>query len=60
MEWPVILALVIGIPIVLFVPVLVWGAVVSGLYQVIRDAVRRRATLARRRARVAEEPVVRR
>mgnify|MGYP001095083946 CR=1 FL=1 len=59
MEWPVILALVIGIPIVLFVPVLVWGAVVSGLYQVIRDAVRRRA-VARRRARLAEEPVVRR
>ncbi len=53
MEWPVILALVIGIPIVLFVPVLVWGAVVSGVYQVARDAVRRRA-------RVAEEPVVRR
>jgi hypothetical protein len=61
MEWPVILALVIGIPIVLFVPVLVWGAVVSGLYQVMRDAaVRRRATAARRRARLAEEPVVRR
>jgi hypothetical protein len=60
MEWPVILALVIGIPIVLFVPVLVWGAVVSGLYQVMRDAARRRATVARRRARLAEEPVVRR
>jgi hypothetical protein len=60
MEWPVILALVIGIPIVLFVPVLVWGAVVSGLYQVMRDAVRRRATAARRRARLAEEPVIRR
>ncbi|HEX9975873.1 MAG TPA: hypothetical protein VGA82_01365 [Dehalococcoidales bacterium] len=59
MEWPVILALVIAIPIVLFVPVLVWGAMVSGVYQVARDAVRRRANL-RRRARVAEEPVVRR
>ena len=60
MEWPVILALVIAIPIVLFVPVLVWGAVVSGLYQVMRDAVRRRMVLRRRRARLAEEPVVRR
>jgi hypothetical protein len=60
MEWPVILALVIGIPIVLFVPVLVWGAVVSGLYQVMRDAAVRRRATARRRARLAEEPVVRR
>jgi hypothetical protein len=60
MEWPVILALVIAIPIVLFVPVLVWGVVASGLYQVMRDAVRRRVILRRRRARLAEEPVVRR
>ena len=59
MEWPVILALVIAIPIVLLVPLLVWGAVVSGVYQVARDAVRRRAILRRRRARVAEEPAVR-
>jgi hypothetical protein len=60
MEWPVILALVIAIPIVLLVPLLVWGAMVSGVYQVARDAVRHRAILRRRRARVAEEPVVRR
>jgi hypothetical protein len=60
MEWPIILALVIAIPILLLVPVLVWGAVVSGVYQVARDALRRRAILRRRRARVAEEPVVRR
>jgi hypothetical protein len=52
--------LVIAIPIILLVPLLVWGAVVSGVYQVARDAVRRRAILRRRRARVAEEPVVRR
>jgi hypothetical protein len=59
MEWPVILALVIAIPIVLLVPLLVWGAVVSGVYQVARDAVRRRMVLRRRRAQLAEEPVVR-
>ncbi len=58
--WQVALALALTLPIVLFVPVLVWAAVVSGLYLVIRDAVRRRVTAPRRRAaRLAEEPVVR-
>jgi len=59
MEWPFIVALVIAIPIVLFVPLMVWAAVVSGLYQVARDRVRHRATVAsRKRAlRVAEAPI---
>ena len=60
MEWQFVLALVLAIPIVIFVPMLVWVAVVSGLYQVVRDRVRRRATALRRRtALVAEEPVIR-
>ena len=58
--WQVALAVGLVLPIVLFVPVLVWAAVVSGLYQVAREALRRRVTAPRRRAaRLAEEPVVR-
>ena len=57
--WQVALAVALALPIVLFVPVLVWAAVVSGLYLVARDALRRRAIAPRRRAvRMAEEPVV--
>jgi len=58
--WQVALAVGLALPIVLFVPVLVWAAVVSGLYQVTREALRRRVTAPRRRAaRMAEEPVTR-
>ena len=56
--WPVALAVALVLPILLFVPVLVWAAVVSGLYQVAREALRRRfATPRRRAARISEEPV---
>ena len=61
--WQVALAVALVLPIVLLVPVLVWLAVVSGLYQVARDALRRRVTAPRRRAArlaLAEEPVIRR
>lgn len=59
--WPVALAVALALPIVLLVPVLIWAAVVSGLYQVARDALRRRAVAHRRRAaRAAEEAVIRR
>ena len=34
------LALVIGIAVVLFVPVLVWATVIVGLRQIVRDKVR--------------------
>jgi hypothetical protein len=55
--WQVALAVAIVLPIVLFVPVLVWAVVVSGLYQVIRDTMRRRvAAPSRRIVRVTEEP----
>lgn len=59
--WQVALAVGLALPIVLFVPVLVWAAVVSGLYLVVRDTLRRRITAPRRRAvRTVEEPVPRR
>ena len=58
--WQAALALALALPIILFVPVLIWAVVVSGLYQVARDALRRRVTAPRRRAaRMAEEPVLR-
>ena len=58
--WPVALAAALVLPIVLLIPVLVWAAVVSGLYQVARDALHRRAiTQHRRAARTAEESVIR-
>jgi len=58
--WQVALAVGLALPIVIFVPVLVWAAVASGLYQVARDAIRRRITAPRRKAaRVVEEPILR-
>jgi len=56
MDWQFIVALIIAIPVVLFVPVLIWVAVTSGLYQVARDALRRRV-LARRRTPRASEAI---
>ncbi|MFH1169885.1 MAG: hypothetical protein V1691_04230 [Chloroflexota bacterium] len=60
MEWQVMVALILAIPIVLFVPALIWMAMVSGLYQVVRDRMHRRAVVSRRRraARLAEERVI--
>ena len=58
--WQVALALALALPIILFVPVLIWAAVVSGLYQVARETMRRRVLAPRRSAvRRAEEPVIR-
>ena len=48
--WQAALAASLALPIVLFAPVLIWAAVVSGLSLVIRDAVRRRAIAPSRRA----------
>ncbi|MBE0480308.1 MAG: hypothetical protein IBX68_04950 [Dehalococcoidia bacterium] len=42
MEWYIIVALVVGIPIVLVPVAFVWYLNVSGLYQVLRDRRRRR------------------
>lgn len=44
MEWYVILAMVLGVPIVCVPVVFVWYLNVSGLYQVIRDTQKRKAT----------------
>ncbi len=56
--WPVALAVALALPVVLFVPVLVWAVVVSGLYQVVRETMRQRATAPRRTpAQMVEEPV---
>ena len=41
MQWYLILALVLAIPIVLLPVALVWYLNISGLYQVIRDVLRR-------------------
>ena len=58
--WQVALAVALVLPIALFVPVLVWAAIVSGLYQVARDTLRHRAATHRRRAaRAAEEVAMR-
>ncbi|MGD2103659.1 MAG: hypothetical protein PVJ55_00905 [Anaerolineae bacterium] len=37
MEMQAVLALVIGVIVVLFVPALVWSTVISGLFQMVRD-----------------------
>jgi len=57
--WPAALALGLALPIMVFVPVMIWAAVASGLYLVIRETLRQRATVARRRRalRTAEETV---
>jgi hypothetical protein len=60
MDWYYILVIVFAVAIVLFVPVLVWMAVISGLYQVACDRLRRRAAARQRKAgKLVEEPVVR-
>jgi hypothetical protein len=59
--WQVAVAVAVVFPIVLFIPALIWVAVISGLYQVARDRMRRRAIVNRRKAgRMVEEPAVRR
>jgi hypothetical protein len=59
--WQVAVAAAVVFPIVLFVPALIWAAVISGLYQVAFDRLRRRATANRRRVgKLVEQPAVRR
>ena len=61
MEWPIILAVVIGVVIILFPLLFVWYLNVSGIYTVVRETQRRRAARKKRlrELRVAEETVVR-
>ncbi|MBC8512548.1 MAG: hypothetical protein H8D32_06165 [Dehalococcoidia bacterium] len=58
MEWQLILALVIGIPIILFPVAFIWYMNVSGLYRVMRDA--RQREKRRARALKAAEQLVQR
>ena len=51
MEWQIILALVLAIPVILFPVAFVWYINVSGLYQVMRDVRQRQ----KRRARALKE-----
>jgi hypothetical protein len=39
MEMQAVIALVVGVVVVLFVPALVWSTVIVGLYQIVRDKV---------------------
>ena len=48
--WHVALAVELALPIVLFVTALVWAAVVSGRYQVVRDRMQSRVIATRKRA----------
>jgi hypothetical protein len=54
--WQVAVAVAIVFPVVLFVPALIWAAVISGLYQVALDRLRRRVAVPRRKT--SAEPVV--
>jgi len=47
MEWQVILAIVLAIPLIAVPAVLIWYMNVSGLYQVMRDARERQKKRAR-------------
>ncbi len=60
MEWWGILALVLGIPIVLFLVAFVWYLNISGIYQVIRDKrarQKRRARVPRKKEGLVGSPV---
>ncbi len=48
--WPAALATALVLPIIFFVPVLIWASVASGLSQVVFDRMRRRSAASRRRA----------
>jgi len=48
MEWQIILALALIIPLIFLVPILVWALAVSGLYVVIKDTFGRRVRAYRR------------
>ena len=54
METPVIIALVVGIVIMFFVPFLVWHTVVAGLIQIHREKTKEslKATIAYSRTKV--------
>ncbi len=58
MEWQVILALVLAIPVVLIPAALIWYINIGGIYLAIKEAQERRAARAKQTGRLA--PVTRR
>jgi len=61
MEWYIILAIVLAIPVVLLPVLLIWYLNASGIYTVIRETMKRRAARQRREreARLTREAVLR-
>jgi len=54
MQWEIIVALVIAIPVILFPVAFIWYLNIGGIRAAIKDAQERRATL-KKRAEVAHE-----
>ena len=54
MEWQIILALVLAIPVILFPVAFVWYLNVSGIYTVIRETQRRRIAREKRTGATVE------
>jgi len=52
METQAVVALVIGVVVVLFVPALVWSTVIAGLYRVVREKMREAVKTVTRRVPV--------
>jgi Na+-transporting methylmalonyl-CoA/oxaloacetate decarboxylase gamma subunit len=50
-------ALVVGIAVVLFVPVLVWATVIAGLVQIVRDKVRESQPAQNKPTQEAQQPI---
>ena len=55
MEWQVIVAVVLGIPLILIPVVLIWYINASGIYTVIRETQKRRVA---RRKRIREAQIM--
>ncbi len=59
--WQVAVAVAVALPVVLLVPVLIWAAVISGLYQVAIERLRHRTRIQHRRTATSfKEPVIHR
>lgn len=57
--WQLAVAVAVVFPIILFIPAMIWVAVVSGLYHVAFDRLRRRARATRRpTGELVKEPAV--
>ena len=57
MEWQIVVALVIAIPVILFPAALVWYLNIGGIYAAIKEARARRTTREERMATTAERHI---